>query len=59
MIDVRKAAQERAARQSKPIGSSFETERQREKKAVHRTMRRFPVDSILRTTCDMSSGAMN
>ena len=34
MNDVRKAAQERAARQSKPIGSSFETERQREKKAV-------------------------
>ncbi len=34
MIDVQKAAQERAARQSKPIGSSFETERQREKKAV-------------------------
>jgi len=34
MNDVRKAAQERAARKSKPIGSSFETERQREKKAV-------------------------
>ena len=34
MNDVRKAAQERAARQSKPIGYSFETERQREKKAV-------------------------
>ena len=36
MNDVQKAAQERAARQSKPIGSSFETERQREKKAVFR-----------------------
>ncbi len=34
MKDVRKAAQERAARISKPIGSSFETERQREKRAL-------------------------
>lgn len=34
MNDVQKAAQERAARPGKPIGSSFETERQREKRAV-------------------------
>ena len=34
MNDVQKAARERAAKQGKPIGSSFETERQREKRAV-------------------------
>ena len=34
MNDVQKAAQERAAKPGKPIGSSFETERQREKRAV-------------------------
>ena len=34
MNDVQKAAEARAAKQSKPIGSSFETERQREKRAV-------------------------
>lgn len=34
MNDVQKAAKARAAKQSKPIGSSFETERQREKRAV-------------------------
>ena len=34
MNDVQKAAEARAAKQSKPIGSSFETERQREKRAL-------------------------
>ena len=34
MNDVQKAAEALAAKQSKPIGSSFETERQREKRAL-------------------------
>lgn len=46
MIDVRKTAEARAARDNKPIGASLETERRREKQAVFRQVENLDSSNI-------------
>ena len=48
MIDVRKTAEKRAATPSKPIGSSFETERKREKQAVYKQVENLDSGGIMK-----------
>ena len=46
MIDVRKTAEARAARDNMPIGASLETERRREKQAVFRQVENLDSSNI-------------